>query len=91
MKIYLLWRARAENGSDVIGAFTSKELANEALEKDYRERYQEEYDGMLEHPVEGRAMIAPDIIDIDQIDEYFTEFDADLWIDDITLEGEINA
>jgi hypothetical protein len=92
MKIWVLWQGRAEDDSDLIGAYTTKELATAAMEAVYKERYKEEFDLiMLGNAEEGKVMVHPDSMEIDMIDEYFDQFDSECWIDDIELVGEINA
>jgi len=87
MKIWILWQGHADDDNDLVGAYSNPQLANDAMERIYKERYQEEYDGMIANPTEGRAMIAPNSIEMDQIDEYFEKFDSEMWIDTIELEG----
>jgi len=84
--IYLVWQSASGEDNDVLGAFSTEELAKEYLESIYRERYEEEFDGMMGNPTEGAAMISPDSIDVDQIDEYFKQFDATCWVTDTELD-----
>jgi len=87
MRIWILWRGHAEDDNDLVGAYSNPQLAKEAMERIYKERYQEEYDAMLEHPKEDQVMVHPDSMEADLIDEYFEKFDSEMWIDTIELEG----
>lgn len=91
MKIWILWRGNPDDDNDLLGAFTTEELAKGRMEEVYRTAYKEEYDGIMVHPIEGKSMISPDFADIDDIDEYFDRYDRECWIDTIKLEGPIDA
>ena len=88
MKIWILWRGHADDDNDLVGAYSNPQLAKEAMERIYKERYKEEFDlVMLGNAEEGRTMVHPDSMETDLIDEYFEKFDSEMWIDTIKLEG----
>ena len=89
--IWLLWRGQNEDTHDLIGAFTTRELAQAKMAALLRGAYQEEYEAAIKDPWGDLRMPKPDELTVEEIDEYFERFGRDCWINDIILKGKLDA
>jgi len=91
VRIYLVYRNLEDDGSEVIGAGATLQVAEKIRDKFYREIYQEQYDDMRNYPGEYPDMKSPEEISIDEIHEYLRHFDRECRIDSVILKGEDDA